>query len=135
MVLFICVDDRFGMCFNQRRLSRDRAVIEKMIELAEGKSIWMESYSVPLFPKASKTSVDNDFLQKASAGDYCFVERVDVARCMNRVEKLFLFHWNRKYPADLFFPKTMLVSDWKMVESVDFPGTSHDTITMKVYIH
>ena len=133
MILVVCVDDRYGMRFNNRRQSSDRAITDKILELLEGKRIWMEHYSESLFPGSSQLCIDNDFLQRASLGDYCFVERFDVEGYLNRAEKIVLFCWNRKYPADLYFPQYLLTNDWRLVETLDFTGTSHEKITMKVY--
>lgn len=134
MIWFVCVDDRFGMRFNHRRQSSDRAVIEKIIDFAEGKHLWMEPYSASLFPSSATICCDKDFLQKASSGDCCFVERICVRRYLNRAEKIVLFHWNRRYPADLYFPKKVLESDFRMVQSSDFAGFSHEQVTMEVYV-
>lgn len=133
MIIFACVDDRYGMRFNHRRQSADRTVIDKIIELSRNRKIWMEYYSALLFPETANICIEDNFLQRASCDDCCFVERVDISRHLNRVNKIVLFHWNRRYPADLFFPENVLIRDWRVVESVDFPGTSHENITMKVY--
>lgn len=45
MILITVVDDRMGMCFNRRRLSRDRVLSDKILTLTNGKVLWMSSYS------------------------------------------------------------------------------------------
>ena len=37
MILITVVDDRMGMCFNRRRLSRDRVLSDKILTLTNGK--------------------------------------------------------------------------------------------------
>ena len=49
MILITVVDDRMGMCFNRRRLSRDRVLSDKILTLTNGKVLWMSSYSEKLF--------------------------------------------------------------------------------------
>lgn len=133
MVLLVCIDDRYGMLFNRRRQSSDRAVTEKILELTAGKKLWMNSYSRNLFPENAPISVDDDFLRKAGEGEFCFAENCDVKPFINFAEKIVLFRWNRCYPADLLFPKELLCRNWTAEQRSDFSGSSHDKITMEVY--
>ena len=123
MILITVVDDRMGMCFNRRRLSRDRVLSDKILTLTNGKVLWMSSYSEKLFDsvKHSQINIDDDCLREAAAGEYCFVE----------TEQIILFKWNRRYPADVFF--NIDLNGWKLKYSEDFEGNSHDKITMEVY--
>ena len=49
LILKACVDDGMGMMFNKRRVSRDEAVIRRIIKIVGNKRIWMSQYSYPLF--------------------------------------------------------------------------------------
>lgn len=133
MILILCVDTRYGMVFHGRRQSRDSAIIREILALSNGKRLWMNSYSQSLFPADAQLRVCADFLQQAQDGEYCFVETTDVEPYLVHAERVILFHWNRSYPADLHFPIEALERDWSVVEVSDFPGTSHDKITMEVY--
>lgn len=133
MILIACVDNRFGMLFNGRRLSRDQAVTERILLETTGKKLWMNRYSAQLFPEDATFRREDSFLQLAGDGDYCFVECEDPTPYLDRVEKIVLFHWNRDYPADLYFPRCALREQWHLTETVDFPGNSHSKITMEVY--
>lgn len=73
-----------------------------------------------------------NFLQLASAGDYCFVEDSDIHPYMDRVEKIILYKWNRHYPADHYFDISLL-DGWVLNDIVDFKGSSHEKITREVY--
>ncbi len=133
MILVVCVDDQYGMLFNRRRQSSDSAVAKKIVELSAGKKLLINPYSSGLFPENTSIYVDEDFLLKASEGDYCFVENLDVSPYISCSEKIVIFHWNRRYPADLHFPKDMLDGEWKVECSLEFSGSSHEKITMEVY--
>ena len=54
MILIAVVDDNMGLCFNHRRLSRDKILSEKIMELTDGKVVWMSSYSAKMFGVNSK---------------------------------------------------------------------------------
>ncbi|MBO5270462.1 MAG: ribonuclease Z, partial [Clostridia bacterium] len=73
MTLIVCIDDKNGMLFNHRRQSRDRVLIEDLLALTAGAPLWIEPYSVPLFPKdCTAYKVADDPLAAAGAKDFCF---------------------------------------------------------------
>ena len=73
-------------------------------------------------------------MDQAGAGAYCFVENVDVTPVSDRVEKIIIFRWNRRYPADVRFPVALFSNRWKLVGTEDFMGNSHERITQEVYL-
>ena len=131
MIIMTVVDDHGGLCFNQRRQSQDRKLRQRMLEIAGARGIWMDSYSASMFTDRIHTA--DDFLEQAGCGDFCFVEDKAVLPYADRIEQIILFRWNRAYPADMYFDIT-LDSPWKLQESHDFSGFSHDTITEEVYV-
>lgn len=135
MILVAAVDDRMGLCFHNRRQSQDRALRAKLLTLFAGKKLWMNAYSAKQFakdPGAEQITVAEDFLTQAGAGEVCFVENCSVAQVAERVEQVCLFHWNRAYPGDLFFDLPM-ESGWELTLEEEFPGSSHETITLEGY--
>lgn len=76
MILIVCVDDHNGMMFNHRRQSQDRILRGDILELTEGKILWMDAYSKKQFVEEGMTQirVEEDFLQKAGEGEFCFAE-------------------------------------------------------------
>ena len=133
MILIACVDDGMGMMFNKRRVSRDEAVIKRIIEISDNKSIWMSQYSYPLFENAKTENivVDDSCLDKASGDEYCFIENLSVKNHKDKIDKIILFRWNRSYPSDMKFDIDL--NEWKMNSSEEFAGNSHECITMEVY--
>lgn len=132
MKLIVCLDDRNGMLFAGRRQSSDRNLTERICTLVKESKIWVDSDSAPLFQCAENICVDKNFLQTAQAGEYCFVEKAVPANCVVNAEEIIVFRWNRHYPADTYFP-TELLQLRKLTSRKDFPGFSHDMITMEVY--
>ena len=133
LILIACVDDGMGMMFNKRRVSRDEAVIKKIIEIADNKRIWMNQYSYPLFEsmKADNIVAEALFVNKASSDEYCFVENISAADYENKIDRIILFHWNRSYPSDVKF--NIDLNEWKLNSSEEFAGDSHECIKMEVY--
>lgn len=134
MIAVVCVDDSMGMMFNGRRQSRDRVLAARVAELARGNRLWMNPYSYELFENIAEgnINIDLDFLSKASDGELCFVENEELQAVENIIEKLILFRWNRSYPSDMTLDIDL--RNWRLEESQDFVGSSHDKITMEVYI-
>ena len=130
MKLIVCLDDKNGMAFNHRRQSRDRIVLERIQKLAEGACLRMSPYSAKLFPESSALA-SPDFLQQAKDGDFCFIELEDGSACEERVQRVIVFRWNRVYPADLHFGIDL--GAWHRISAEEFPGSSHEKITMEVY--
>ena len=122
------------MAFHDRRQSKDRLLRERMLERVSDLRLWMDPYSAGQFDALpDQASVDADFLEKARQGDACFVETRDPAECLKRCSRVLLYRWNRTYPADIYFPISILESRWSCVAKTDFAGSSHERITEELY--
>ena len=132
MIVIVCIDDNNGMMFNNRRQSQDAILREDILALARDGQLRMNAYSKKQFPGESPVRIQADFLEKAEPGDFCFVEDRDIGPYEDRIEKLILYRWNRKYPADTFF--TLDLREWRLEESVEFAGSSHEKITREIYV-
>ena len=134
MIAIVCIDDNGGMMFNNRRQSRDSILIDKITEITKGSKLWINKYSYSLFEdkNMSNINVDESFVLEAANGEYCFVENVSLKDYEKWIEKMIVFKWNRVYPKDFEFELDL--SKWKLAESSEFQGSSHDKITMEVYV-
>lgn len=133
MEIIVCLDENNGMMFNHRRQSRDRVVVDDILAQAQGRPLWMNGYSAPLFEGAGNVHVSPHFLSEAPENAVCFVEDQVVAPIVKRVARVVVYRWHRVYPADHYFDLALMDAEWRCVESVDFPGHSHDIITREVY--
>ena len=88
MIAIVCVDDNRGMMFNNRRQSKDAALIKKVMEITKGKTLWIGSYSFTLFHDSDNIIVDDKFLSKASVGEYCFIETEDLMPYEGKFESI-----------------------------------------------
>ena len=127
MIIALCVDDNMGLAFNKRRQSKDSAVRKKLIQLSDG-DLRMSPYSARQFDETVYGS--SDYLETAETGQWCFCEDTEYLKFSDRIEKIYLFRWNRSYPSDLKFS---FPGECKLVSQEEFPGTSHDCITLEVY--
>lgn len=131
MTVFVCIDDRGGMLFNHRRQSRDRVQIADMLAFVGSGRLLCDPYSATLFPEGGAT-FDEDFLEKAEEGDFCFVENRPLAPHAGRISTLVVYRWNRTYPRDVLLDLP-LPGDFRLTETVELVGHSHETITRERY--
>ena len=132
MTLIVCLDDQLGMMFNRRRQSRDRLLIAELLESAGERRLVISPYSAPLFPaEAPHLSVAEDPCAAAGEDDLAFVEDTDPLSRWERVTELWIYRWNRIYPADRRFPGDL--SGFRLTETTEFVGSSHDKITKEVW--
>ena len=127
MKLIVCLDDKNGMMFNKRRQSRDRVLIENVLELCKGGKLYTNEYSSKLFPEKSVEVFDSI---ENVGNEYCFAENFTVNE--ENIEEIIVYKWNRLYPADTYF--NIDLAGWNLTETVDFEGSSHEKITREIYV-
>lgn len=134
MIVIVCVDDNKGMMFNHRRQSRDIKVCEDILATVGEGCLFMNEYSYKLFGGllSDNVHVDSEFLQKAEMGEYCFVEDMSLLPFIEKVEKVIIYWWNRSYPADFYFD--LPIGGWKVEDTMEFEGNSHERIKKEIYI-
>lgn len=137
MNVIVAIDDKYGMMFNNRRQSKDGELRKDILcEVGEVK-LWMNDYTYRQFEEelGKNVCVAEDFVDKAGAGEYCFVENLSLQEYEDSIEELILYKWNRVYPSDLKFDIDLRSESWQMASTVDFVGSSHDKITKEVWKH
>ena len=135
MEVIACVDDDYGLMFNKRRQSRDRIVTDHILQDSSGRLLYTAEYSAQLFTEADQSRIiaRPDFLECAGPEDCCFVEDSRLLPYESKIDRIILYRWNRKYPADLYFDIPLTEHGWRLNESIGFPGNSHEKITREVY--
>ena len=131
MKLIVCTAKNKGMTFLGKRVSKDSVLREKILKLSRGHRLLMNSYSAKQFEDISALTVDENFLNLANDDDFCFIENVNAD--IKNISELYIFSWNRDYPADFFFDIDPKSNGFKRVSSQDFKGSSHDKITLDIY--
>lgn len=137
MNAIICIDNQNGIAFNHRRQSRDKVLIGDMLSFVREKPLYVSSYSAMLFGEEDQKSIrlsDAPHVE-CPQGAWCFLELVDPQEIEHQIETLIVYRWNKIYPGDLFLTIELgAQSLWKLQETKDFPGSSHEQLTREVYI-
>lgn len=132
MKIIACVGDGYGLMFNSRRVSTDRAVIRHILGMTEGSEIMCSEYSSELFP-AQSVKVVNDIEKATAANGYYFLEDQDATAVISQAQELIVYYWNRKYPYDRKLPIEDFCRRLKKISQGEFKGNSHDIITWEGY--
>ena len=128
MTLYICLDDRNGLRFNKRRQSRDAALLEDIRSQLTG-SLLIDGFSEKLIREAEIPYV----LPPETTGDL-FWEDVPTEEILANCEKAVIYRWNRHYPADVQWEPDLIPRGFRLEETSEFPGKSHEKITREVYV-
>ena len=144
MKVIVCVDDGNGMLFNKRRKSQDRVLRDDVQKMTAGQKLWMNAYSARQFQEGSQTGenvtgvsetaaliVAEDFLRQAGENDFCFVENEKLLPYSDRITEVVVYRWNRSYPGD--FHLDLDLKQWRLVQTTEFAGYSHEKITKEIY--
>lgn len=133
MKIAFCLDDDNGLLFNGRRLSRDSAVINDLIDsLPPGEKLRILPFSLTLFRGLEDRVSVCDSIDGAGTDELCFVESIDASAYTEYISTLTVYRWNRRYPSDMKL--TMSLEHFRLISQTDFPGSSHERITKEVYI-
>ncbi len=134
MKLVFCIDDRGGMMFNKRRVSRDRILIENLAELIGDNALYIEPYSEELFSEQDLNIIcSRNPVSSADKEDFSFIESIDPQEALSCADELIIYKWNRKYPSELRFTESPEKHGFCLAESFDFTGSSHEKITREIY--
>ena len=134
MKIVVCVDDLGGMCFNRRRVSRDRVVLADVAKDLGGGFLYAAEYSRALLSECKvPLMVSDDFLDAASTNDTCFLEERGLLGYEEKIDAMTVYRWNRRYPSDLKLDVTPEDLGLQLVSTEELVGYSHERITKEVY--
>lgn len=134
MTVIICTDDRGGMLFNKRRVSKDRLVIKDIEKEIDDGILYISDFSESLFLESEISALSvSEPLSVAEKEDFVFIENYTLKESISKIKKLIIYRWNRKYPFDFSLDINPLQCGFSLVSTVDFKGSSHDKITKEIY--
>ena len=134
MTLYLCLDDRNGMLFNNRRQSRDAAVLEDIRRGLPG-PLTIEPFSEKLIQSAQipYALAPEDF-PALSPDTHFFLETKTASALLPLASTVILYRWNRHYPADTHWDIDLPQCGFTLTQTAEFPGKSHEKITKEVYV-
>lgn len=134
MTVILCVSDGGGMLFNKRRQSRDAELIRDVERLVSDGVLFISDFSAPLFSVSRVSTIAvSDPLSSAGEGDFVFVEDRSLASYKDKISRLIIYRWNRKYPSDFYLDLDPEREGMHLALTADFVGKSHEKITREVW--
>ena len=133
MIVALCVDEKMGMTFMGRRLSKDSVLRARLNVLCAGVPVRMNAYSKGQFEENFSLLVSESFLEDAEDGDFCFVENRDISPFEEKIEKIVLYKWNRHYPSDVKFIFPLEEKGFVLKDVYEFAGSSHENVTEETW--
>ena len=126
-------DERGGMIFNKRRVSRDKLLIKDIVDTVCGK-IYISEYSKLLFEEyADRVVICADPLFDAPSGAVCFVEFPPIVPYIKDISRITVYNWNRRYPFELCIDISPIQCGFRSVSVCEFVGNAHDKITKEIF--
>lgn len=131
MNVILCLDDNKGLLFNNRRQSRDKAVLDDIFNGLNGENLTVTSFSEKLFSEYSEriTVDDNPFENEGNAN--IFVENLSLQQFMTKIDKITVYNWNRVYPCDFYCDVDF--SQLTLTDATELTGNSHEKITKQIF--
>ena len=146
MKVIVCFDQKYGIKFNKRRVTRDEQVVRNIIKTIKGQPLYIDESSEKLFREymldhepsffeRPKIYVMKDlvhFIQdNPEIKGYCFLE-TSYWPPIDDVTKVITYQWDREYPADEHFQADNL-KPFKRKRHEMIEGNSHDVIIKTTY--
>ncbi len=131
MNVILCLDDNKGLLFNNRRQSRDKAVLEDIFNCLNGEKLTVTSFSEKLFSDYAEriTIDDNPFDSDENA--HVFAENLSLQQFITKIDRITVYNWNRAYPCDFYCDIDF--SQFILAEESELSGNSHEKITKQVF--
>ena len=134
MTVFLCIDDRGGMLFGEKRQSRDSVLLSDMAKTVGDNLLYISDFSEALIEKSDMSAICVPYpLDSAGEGDFVFNESFHLKGHLSKIKRLIIYKWNRRYPYDFALDIEPLKEGFGLSESYDFAGSSHDKITKEIY--
>ena len=134
LTVAVCTDVRGGMMFNNRRQSRDRALISELVGSTDGR-IYISAYSRLLFEEyIDRVVICDDPVFECEQNGFCFVEDTQIIPHLEYISRFIIYNWNKKYPFDRSLGFEVEKAGFIKESELEFSGSSHKKITKGVYI-
>ena len=128
----VCLDDEGGVMFNNRRQSRDRVLINELMNNI-GSRVHIHPYSSKLFQGYEGIVESENPFESVLSGECVFVEQLGIKAHLDKIDRLIIYRWNRLYPADTYFDIDPEKEGFKLTSLTEFAGSSHEKISKGIY--
>ena len=133
LTVALVLDDREGMMIFGKRQSRDRVLIADFVSSMKDTPIFISPFSKVIFEPHKEVNIVENPFRDSCEGGACFIENYHLVHYIDMIGTLIIYRWNELYPSDVRFDLDVEAAGFKLVESYDFEGSSHERITKEIY--
>lgn len=127
MNIIICIEKNKGISFNNRRLSKDKKIID---DIVKNYDVVGNKYTQAMFEEYGLTIKEKKIKNATKKDLYYFIED-DSINSIDCINNLIIYDFNRNYPSDV---KLIInLENFILIEEFKIEGTSHKEIIKKVY--
>lgn len=133
----VCVDDRMGVAFNRRLLSRDKYIDGYLEELSESGRVVADNNYIKYIDNENYENSENiseEELRDNEENINIFCSSKDTLSYSKIADRVTVFFWNRRYPSDVQFDYDYVRNNFQLQKHEDdIEGSTH-SLTMEIWI-
>lgn len=131
--IIVCLSNKKGMLFNNRRQSRDSKVFEDISSYLQGE-LMIDKFSEKLISTTNLPyKIFENPVTECNADSILFIENRSVKEILSQLDRVIVYWWNRDYPSDFGFDIDLNQEGFNSVSVVEFEGSSHEKITKEIF--
>lgn len=132
MTVIFFLDDNKGMLFNNRRLSRDAVALDDIKTYLQG-NLHITEFSEKYISSSELPYKVVSVFDELESKDFFLVENISVKNYLQKIDRVIIYWWNRKYPSDVHLD--FVPTDYGFVSKsvYEFTGKSHEKITREIF--
>ena len=132
MVIVACIDKSGNIALNTNGQLNHIIFWVRLKVVSNEALLYMNFNSSRQFGYYPMKMIDDDFLDIAGEDSYCFVEDTDITPYIDRIDKIILYKWNKKFSSKFEFDKSIL-DNFSVVSKKSFYGEPFLKISEIVY--
>ena len=132
MTVIFFLDDKKGMLFNNRRLSRDEEVLNDIRTYLQGE-LYITGFSEKYLAASGLPYKVIPALDNFNNDNYYLIENVSVKEHIDKIDRIIIYWWNRTYPSDMRLDFEPADYGFKSKSIYEFAGKSHEKITREIF--
>ena len=75
----------------------------------------------------------NNFVTNPDSESFYYIENISVKENLDKINRIIVYWWNRKYPSDTKLDFDPLECGYKSISVYEFVGKSHEKITREIF--
>ncbi len=131
MTVIMCLDQRGGMLFNNRRQTLDYEIVDRIIKDGGGK-LYISPFSEKYF-EGKVCTVISEPLKNSPRDASVFIEDSDILPYIKDIDKIIIYRWSKVYPSDRNCDAEPLKLGFHALGKIKFSTEVHKDTVKEIY--